>query len=129
MTGYIANIQEETLQNENFRKVLYTGKHCQLVVMTLRPNEDIGMEVHDNVDQFIRIESGTGKAILNGEETEISDDFAVIIPAGAQHNIINTSATDVLKLYTVYSPANHPEGTVHITREEAMAAEEEEHAH
>ncbi len=128
MTGYVANIQEETLQNENFRKVLYTGQHCQLVVMTLRPTQDIGMEVHDTVDQFIRIENGIGKAILNGEENEISDDFAVIIPAGVQHNIVNTSTTDDMKLYTIYSPANHPEGTVHVTKDDAVAAEAEEHA-
>lgn len=125
--GYISNILKATLDNSNFRKVLFTGPNSQLVVMSLKPGEDIGMEVHNHVDQFIRIESGVGKSILDGEETEIKDDFAVVIPAGTEHNIVNTSDTEDLKLYTVYSPANHPEGTIHKTKEEAMKAEEEEH--
>lgn len=95
--------------------------------MTLKPLEDIGMEVH-TVDQFIRIEQGRGKAILDGEEFAIEDDFAVVIPAGTQHNIVNTSETDEMKLYTIYSPAEHADGTIHKTREEAMAAEEAEHS-
>jgi len=127
MTGYHADIESETLSNTNFRKVLFTGAYSQLVVMTLQPNEDIGMEVHGNVDQFFRFESGEGKAILDGEEVIFKADDVVIIPAGTNHNIINTSATEPLKLYTIYSPANHPEGTVHATRAEAMAAEEAEH--
>lgn len=126
MTGFHADIENETLSNTNFRKVLFTGAHSQLVVMSLLPNEDIGMEVHGNVDQFFRFESGQGKAILNGEEIIFKADDVVIIPAGTNHNIINTSETEPLKLYTIYSPANHPEGTVHATREEAMAAEEAE---
>jgi len=127
MTGYHADIEAETLNNTNFRKVLFTGAHSQLVVMALQPGEDIGMEVHASVDQFFRFESGEGKAILDGEEVIFKADDVVIIPAGTNHNIINTSLVDPLKLYTIYSPANHPEGTVHATRDEAMAAEEAEH--
>ncbi len=127
MIGYFSHIEEEVSNNDNFRKVLYTGKHAQLVAMSLLPGEEIGMEVHETVDQFFRFESGEGKAVLNGEETLFKADDVIIIPAGTNHNIINTSATDKLKLYTIYSPANHPEGTVHATKAEAMAAEEAEH--
>ena len=127
MTGYFAHIEEETIKNSNFRKVLYTGKHSQLVAMSLLPGEDIGEETHDNVDQFFRFEVGEGKAILNGEEILFKADDVVIVPAGTKHNIINTSATESLKLYTIYSPANHPDGTVHTTKAEAVAAEEAEH--
>lgn len=127
MTGFHADIETETLSNTNFRKVLFTGQHAQLVVMSLLPNEDIGMEVHGNVDQFFRFESGEGKVIMNGEETLFKANDVVIVPAGTNHNIINTSATEPLKLYTIYSPANHPEGTIHATKAEAMAAEEEHH--
>ena len=126
MTGYHADIETETLSNANFRKVLFTGAHNQLVVMSLLPNEDIGMEVHANVDQFFRFESGEGKAILDGEEILFKADDVVIIPAGTNHNIINVSSTEPLKLYTIYSPANHPDGTVHTTKAEAMA---DEHDH
>jgi len=126
MTGYHADIEAETLSNNNFRKVLFTGTHSQLVVMNLLPSEDIGMEVHNNVDQFFRFESGEGKAILNGEEVVFKANDVVIIPAGTNHNIINTSSTEPLKLYTIYSPANHPDGTVHATKAEAMA---DEHDH
>jgi mannose-6-phosphate isomerase-like protein (cupin superfamily) len=122
MIGYVANIEKETLDNENFRKVLFTGPQSQLVVMTLQPGEDIGMEVHGDIDQFIRIEEGEGKSILNGEESVLEDDFAVVIPAGTEHNIVNTSKTKKLKLYTIYSPAEHAEGTVHKTKAEAEAA-------
>lgn len=125
MAGYVINIEEKTLQNEYFREVLFTGPHSQLVVMSLNPNEDIGMEVHDNVDQFIRIESGEGKAVLNGEEHIISDGSAIVIPAGTEHNIINTSADKKLKLYTIYSPPNHRDQTIHQTKEEALADEED----
>jgi len=121
MSGFITNIEKETLENENFRKVLFTAAHSQLVVMTLQPNEDIGMEVHSNVDQFIRIESGVGKAVLNGEETPLANGSAVVIPAGTEHNIVNTSETDAMRLYTVYSPPEHPAGTIHRTKEEAVA--------
>lgn len=123
MNYYVHNIEEDTLQNENFRKVLFTGPNSQLVVMTLQPNEDIGSEVHNTIDQFIRIEKGTGKAILDGKEYEISDDFAVIVPAGTQHNIINTSQNEKMKLYTIYSPAEHADGKVHATKEDALEDE------
>jgi mannose-6-phosphate isomerase-like protein (cupin superfamily) len=121
MTGYIINIEEKTLQNEYFREVLYTAQHCQLVVMTLQPKEEIGMEVHEIVDQFIRVETGEGKAILNGEEHNLTDGSAVIIPAGTEHNIINTSSEKKLKLYTIYSPAHHRDKTVHKTKQDALA--------
>jgi mannose-6-phosphate isomerase-like protein (cupin superfamily) len=127
LKGYVGNIEEKTLNNTYFRQVLYTGKHAQLVVMSLKPGEDIGMEVHDTVDQFFRFEKGEGKVIIDGEESAVSDGSAVIVPAGSNHNIINTSQTEELKLYTVYSPPNHPDGTIHKTKEEAMAAEKEEH--
>ena len=125
MTGYYTNIEKETLDNTNFRKVLFTGAHSQLVVMSLAPSEDIGMEVHANVDQFFRFESGEGKAILNGEEVLFRANDVVIVPAGTNHNIINTSTTEPLKLYTIYSPANHPAGTVHTTKAEALEHEAE----
>jgi len=127
MKGYVGEIEEITLKNENFRQVLYTGKHSQLVVMCLQPGEDIGMEVHPDVDQFFRFEEGEGKVIIDGEESALKDGTAVIVPAGAEHNVVNVSNTEKLKLYTIYSPPNHPDGTVHATREEAMAAEKEEH--
>jgi len=122
MKGYITNIEEETKNNENFRKVLYTAKNSQLVVMTLQPGEDIGEEVH-TLDQFIRIEQGKGIAILDGVETQIQDDWAVVIPAGAKHNIIN-SAEGKMKLYTVYSPPEHQDGVVRATKADAVAQEE-----
>jgi len=125
MIGYVENIEEKTLQNTNFRTVLYTGSYMQLVVMSLKPLEDIGMEVHDTVDQFFRFEGGEGKVVMNGEESIVGPSSVVVVPAGTNHNIINTSTTEDLKLYTIYSPANHPEGTVHVTKEEAMAAEHE----
>jgi len=123
--GYIDNIEKKTLENSNFRTVLFTGGHMQLVVMSLKPMEDIGMEVHENVDQFFRFEKGEGKVIMNGEESIVGAEMVAIVPAGTQHNVINTSQTEDLKLYTIYAPANHPEGTVHVTKEEAMAAEKE----
>ena len=126
MSGYVTNIEAQTQENTNFRKVLYTAPHSQLVVMSLKPNEEIGMEVH-NLDQFIRIELGEGKAILDGEEYELRDGSAVVIPEGVQHNIINTSTEKKLKLYTIYSPPNHPDGTVHVTKQEAMEYEKHEH--
>jgi len=123
MTGYVSNIDQLTLANNFFRQVLFTGKYTQLVVMALQPNEDIGLEVHDTVDQFFRVEKGRGKVIMNSEETVIQDGSAFVVPAGTQHNVINTSATDQLKLYTLYSPPNHPDGTVHQTKAGAMADE------
>jgi len=123
MDVFVANIEEETENNDNFRKVLFTAKHSQLVVMNLMPMEDIGEETHDSVDQFIRIEEGAGKAVLNDKEYEIEEDFAIVIPAGTKHNIINTSDEEPMKLYTVYSPPEHPDGTVHMTKDEAVAEE------
>ena len=121
MKGYSINIEEETLANTNFRKVLYTGKHSQLVLMSLLPSEDIGMEVHPDNDQFFRFEKGQGKCIIDGNEYLVSDGFAVVVPAGAQHNVINMSTTEDLKLYTIYSPANHLDGIVRATKAEAEA--------
>ncbi len=123
MKGYIANIETLTVENTNFRKVLYTGPNSQLVIMSIAPNEDIGEEVH-TLDQFIRCEAGTGVAILNGVRHDISDGFAIVVPSGAMHNIVNTSSTEALKLYTVYSPANHKDGIIHATKAEAEANEE-----
>lgn len=124
--GFIINIEKETLENSNFRKVLYTGKYSQLVVMSLKVGEDIGKEIHKTHDQFIRIESGVGIAFINGIETEIADDDAVVIPAGAEHNITNIGNTE-LKLYTVYGPAEHKEGVIHKTREIAEQNHAEDH--
>ena len=123
MKGYVTDIEKATKENNNFRKVLYTAKNSQLVVMSLKPGEDIGEEVHE-LDQFIRIEEGVGKAVLNDVEHSIEDDFAIVIPAGVKHNIINTSEDKEMKLYTVYSPPEHKDGVVHATRAEAMAHEE-----
>ena len=124
MIGYAGNIEEETLKNSYFRQVIFTGKHAQLVLMCLKPGEEIGMEVHDTVDQFFRLEKGEAKFILNGEEHVVGNGGAVIIPAGTNHNVINTSQTEELKLYTIYSPPNHKDGTIHKTKAEAMASEE-----
>ncbi|HRY60373.1 MAG TPA: cupin domain-containing protein [Patescibacteria group bacterium] len=119
--GFNANIEKDTLENSNFRKVLYTAKHSQLVLMALKPSEDIGMEVHPDNDQFFRFEAGVGKAIIDGNEYELANGSVIIVPAGAQHNIINTSATDELKLYTIYSPAHHKDRVVRATKAEAEA--------
>ena len=122
MKGYVVNIERATEENKNFRQVLYTAKNSQLVVMSLKAGEEIGDEVH-NLDQFIRIESGTGKSVLDGVEHLVGENFAVVIPAGTKHNVINTGDAD-MKLYTIYSPPNHRDGVVHATREEAMADDE-----
>ena len=119
--GYNANIEKDTLENKNFRKVLYTAKHCQLVLMSLKPNEEIGMEVHPDNDQFFRFEKGEGKCIIDGNVYTLSDGSVIIVPSGAQHNIINTSATEDLKLYTIYSPAHHKDGIIRATKAEAEA--------
>lgn len=124
--GYIDDIEEKTLDNNNFREVLYTGKHMQLVVMCLKPGEEIGEEIHDHVDQFFRVEQGEAKVIIDGKEDILKEDMVVIVPAGAQHNLINNSDID-LKLYTIYSPANHPDGTIHKDKAEADKYEEEHH--
>ena len=125
MKGFNANIEKETLANANFRKVLYTGKHSQLVLMSLQPKEEIGMEVHPDNDQFFRFEKGQGQCIIDGNEYAVSDGSAIVVPAGAQHNVINLSETEALKLYTIYSPAHHKDGIVHATKAEAEADEEE----
>jgi len=122
--GYVINIEEATKENDNFRRVLYTAKHSQLVLMSLKPGEEIGEEVHNNLDQFFRFEEGEGKVVIEGEEFQIEDGFAVVIPAGTKHNIINTSSEIPLKLYTIYSPSNHRDGTIHKTKEEAESSEE-----
>lgn len=127
MAGYHTNIEKKSLENKNFREVLFTGPHSQLVVMALKVGEDIGMERHEDVDQFIRVEAGQGKAILDGNEYALSDGSAVVIPAGTEHNIVNTSSTEPLKLYTIYTPPEHPDGTVHKTKAEAEAYEREKH--
>lgn len=121
MKGFHSNIEQDTLANENFRKVLYTGKHSQLVLMSLAPSEEIGMEVHTDNDQFFRIEKGEGKCIIDGNEYAISDGSAIVVPAGAEHNVINTSGSEALKLYTIYSPAHHKDGIVRATKAEAEA--------
>jgi mannose-6-phosphate isomerase-like protein (cupin superfamily) len=127
MKNYIGNIESETLKNNNFRKVLFTGENEQLVVMSLKPGENIGMEVHPDVDQFIRIEEGEAQAILDGEEHELEDDWAIIISAGTEHDVINTSETEDLKLYTIYSPPEHPDGTIHVDKAEAEEYEKNHH--
>jgi mannose-6-phosphate isomerase-like protein (cupin superfamily) len=126
---YAGSIETETVNNNFFRKVLFTGKYAQLVVMSLKGGEEIGNEIHDNVDQFFRIEKGSAKFVFEKlkEEKVVKDGDAVVVPAGTWHNIINNSKTDVLKLYTIYSPPNHPDGTIHKTKDEAEEAEKAEH--
>lgn len=123
MIGYTGHIEELTKANTFFRHVLYTGPHHQLVLMALQPNEEIGMEVHPDNDQFFRFESGEGKVVIGGEEHIVKDGDVAIVPAGQQHNVINTSSTIPLKLYTIYAPAHHPDGTIHKTKAEAIASE------
>jgi len=125
MKGYTINIEEETIANKNFRKVLYTAKHMQLVLMSLKPNEEIGMETHPENDQFFRFEQGVGKCIIDGNEYAVKDGSAVIIPAGSKHNVVNTSDTEDLKMYTIYSPAHHKDGIVRATKADAESQDEE----
>ena len=124
MKGFKSNIEKETLGNSSFRKVLYTAKYSQLVLMSLKPKEEIGMETHEKNDQFFRFESGQGKCIIDGNEYEVADGDAVIVPAGAKHNVINISDAKALKLYTIYSPPNHEDGIIRQTKEEAEAIDE-----
>lgn len=126
MNAYITNIEKETLDNTHYRKVLFTGDHLQLVVMNLKKGEDIPEEVHPDIDQFIRVEQGDMVAVVDGKEHTLGDDEIVIIPAGAKHRIINSGDGD-LKIYSIYTPAEHPAGTVHVTREEAIEAEKHHH--
>ncbi|MBI3742895.1 MAG: cupin domain-containing protein [Chloroflexi bacterium] len=128
MVGYTTDIEKATKDNDFFRKVLFTAGHRQLVVMTLRPGEEIGMEVHPQLDQFIRIEEGEGEAVLDGKEYALRNNSAVVVPAGTRHNIVNTSKRDKLRLYTIYSPPQHPDGTIHKTKSAAEAAEAAEAA-
>jgi mannose-6-phosphate isomerase-like protein (cupin superfamily) len=124
MTGYVGPIEKTTLENNYFRQVLFTGKHAQLVVMCLQPGEEIGNEVHPDVDQFFRIEEGNARFIFNGKEKHlVHAGEAVVVPAGTYHNVVNTGRKKLLKLYTIYSPPEHPDGTVHKTKAEAEAAE------
>ena len=125
MKGFNINIEKETSENENFRKVLYTSKHSQLVLMSLKPNEEIGMEVHKDNDQFFRFEKGNGKVIIDGNEYVVRDGNAIVVPAGAKHNVINVSGAEPLKLYTIYSPAHHKDGIIRATKKEAAANEAE----
>ncbi|HTZ41748.1 MAG TPA: cupin domain-containing protein [Candidatus Omnitrophota bacterium] len=128
MIGYFGNVEKDTLSNNYFRHVIFTGKHAQLVLMCIQPGEEIGDEVHPHVDQFFRIEEGEAKFVLNEKEIHIAKNGdAVIVPAGTYHNVINNSKTKKLKLYTVYSPPNHPDGTIHKTKTDADKAELEEH--
>lgn len=116
MAGYVTNLEKDTIDNSNFRKVLYTGPNSQLVVMSLNPGEDIGMEIHADHDQFIRVEYGECKVVLDGAEHFGVDGYGIVVPAGTEHNVINTSDEKQLKLYTIYSPPEHPDGTVHQSK-------------
>jgi len=124
MNGYVIPIERETRKNADFRRVLYTGKHSQLVLMSLKPGEEIGEETHEDVDQFFRFEAGVGNVIIDGVEHRVKDGNGVIVPAGARHNVVNTSKRANLKLYTIYSPPEHQARVVRHTKKEAMASEE-----
>lgn len=124
MKGYVTDIEKETEENADFRRVLYTGKHSQLVLMSLRPGEEIGEETHDDVDQFFRFEKGEGEVSIDGAKHRVTDGDAVIVPAGARHNVKNVSKRQNLRLYTIYSPPEHQDGVVRHTKKEAMASEE-----
>ncbi len=125
MIGFSSHIEHDTVENNNFRKVLYTSKHLQLVLMSLAPREEIGLEIHHENDQFFRCEAGQGTCVIDGNEYLLRDGIAVVIPAGAEHNIINTSDTESLKLYTIYGPSHHKDGVVHATKAIAEANEED----
>lgn len=122
ITPYVKNIEQQTLENTNFRKEIFTGEHLQITVMSIPVGGEIGAEVHPTTDQFLRIEQGTGKAVIGDQEYEVADDFAITIPAGMNHNVINTGDVD-MKLYSIYTPPKHPKGTVHVTKADADAAE------
>ncbi|MEN3277742.1 MAG: hypothetical protein V7631_3532 [Massilia sp.] len=129
MSGFSINIEEKTLAGNNFREVLYTTQRSQLVIMTLQPGEEIGQEKHEGHDQFIRVEEGEGVAILDGEKHALEDGTAVVIPAGTEHNVINTSTSAPLRLYTLYTPPEHPDGIVHATKAQADEYEKTHHEH
>ena len=124
MKGYVTNLEKETTRNNDFRHVIYTGKYSQLVLMNLKPAEEIGEEIHEDVDQFFRFEKGEGKVTIDGAEHLVRDGDGVIVPAGAKHNVVNTSRNSDLKLYTIYSPPEHQDGVIRRTKKEAMASEE-----
>jgi mannose-6-phosphate isomerase-like protein (cupin superfamily) len=134
MLGWVADVEKATLDNEDFRRVLFTGEHTQLTVMRILPGSEIGWEMHDHLDQFLRLEQGKGRLDLGrtgdavDESHDVEDDWAIIVPAGTWHNVVNTGDED-LKLYSLYSPPEHPDGTVHHTKADADAAEAEEHGH
>lgn len=125
MKGFVTELEKDTIANEDFRRVLYTGRHSQLVLMTLQPGEEIGEEVHPDIDQFFRFDEGVGKVVIDGTEHEVRDGFGAVVPAGARHNIINTSSDQPLKLYTIYSPPEHIDGTIRHTKADAEAQPEE----
>ena len=125
MKGFNSNIEKDTLENENFRKVMYSGKNLQLVLMSLKVGEEIGEEVHDENDQFFRFENGEGKCVIDGNEYNVGDGDAIVVPAGAKHNIINVGGEEELRLYTIYSPPHHKDGIVRKTKEEAEMDEPE----
>ncbi|WKZ13026.1 MAG: cupin domain-containing protein [Gammaproteobacteria bacterium] len=125
MKGFKSNIENDTIENDNFRKVLYTGKHLQLVLMSLKPKEEIGLETHHENDQFFRFDAGNGRVEIDGNRYNVSDGDVVVVPAGAKHNVINTSSTEDLKLYTIYTPPHHKDQIVRKTKEEAEANDEE----
>jgi mannose-6-phosphate isomerase-like protein (cupin superfamily) len=127
MAGYVTNIESRTLANQNFREVLYTTRGLQLVLMSIAPGSEIGLETHDDVDQFIRIEAGKGKAVLDGREHPLEDGSAVVIPAGTAHNVVNVSRSEPLKLYSIYTPPEHAVGTVHKDKAEADEFERAHH--
>jgi mannose-6-phosphate isomerase-like protein (cupin superfamily) len=124
LLGFVTNIEQDTIKNKSFRKVLYTGKNSQLVLMSLKPGEEIGSEVHKDTDQFFRVEKGDGTVIINGKKHKIKDGSAVVVPQGAEHNVINNSENEELSLYTIYSPPHHKDGTIHKTKEEAESDKE-----
>ena len=126
MKGYVANIEDATVDNEDFRRVLYTGQNIQLVLMTLKPGEEIGEEVHEDRDQFFRIEEGQGTVYIDGAANAVEDDYAVIVPAGARHNVVNSGSAP-LKLYTLYGPPEHKDGTVHATKAQAERDHDNDH--
>jgi mannose-6-phosphate isomerase-like protein (cupin superfamily) len=123
MKGFVADIEKLTEDNTDFRRVLYTGKHVQLVLMSLKPGEEIGAEVHEDRDQFFRVEQGSGEVHIDGARTSVKSDDAIIVPAGARHNVVNTGS-EPLQLYTLYGPPEHKDGTVHVTKADADAHEE-----
>lgn len=125
MKGFNTNIEQDTLDNTHFRRVLYTAKHCQLVLMSLLPKEEIGLETHPENDQFLRFEGGRGAVFIDDNRYEVEDGDAAVVPAGARHNVVNLSDTEHLKIYTIYSPPHHKDGTVHKTKHDAETDDEE----